>query len=111
MRPKCAKASAIIMYIIFYTVGIYWCGERMTKRRTIVEKPEGHGHIQMPDGKRFRVRYALVVLRVTDDEADTAELTSHYEVRGAAEATHIVGTIDLSEKTFKLQIDDGRCLE
>ena len=83
----------------------------MTIHRKIIEKPEGQGLLQFPDRKTIRVRYALVVIRTLDDEADTGGLTGQLEIRGAIEVSPNQGMVDLSEKHFTLKLDDGRCLK
>jgi hypothetical protein len=83
----------------------------MTKARTTVEKPEGHGVIQFPDRKTVSVRYALVVIRTLDDAADSGAPTGQIEIRGAIEVSPNQERVDLSEKHFTLQLDDGRCLQ
>jgi hypothetical protein len=83
----------------------------MTKKHIPVEKPEGQGLIRFPDGKIIRVRYALAVVRVLDDEAETGGLTGHIEVWGIIETRPDEATPNLSGKSFILKTDDGRCLQ
>jgi hypothetical protein len=83
----------------------------MTKRQKTIEKPVGHGRIPMTAGKSVNVRYALVVIHVVDNEADTTELAGHLEIRGAVEVDEKQGMVDLAGPDFTLQLSDGRCLE
>jgi hypothetical protein len=83
----------------------------MTKRRKTIEKPEGRGEIRTSDGNAVMVRFSLVVLQTVDDEADTGDLASHLEIRGAIEVNQDQGMVDLSGKHFTLITIDGRCLE
>jgi len=46
----------------------------MTKIRQSLEKLEGPGQIRLADGKSVPVRFALVVFRMVDDDADTGQL-------------------------------------
>ena len=83
----------------------------MTKRRKTIEKPAGRGHIPMTDGQSVNVRYSIVVLQTVDDEADTGQLASQLEVRGAIEVGQGQGMVDLAGMNFRLVMNDGRCLQ
>jgi hypothetical protein len=85
--------------------------EQMTKVRRTVERPEGQGLIHLPDRRTISVRYALVVVRILDDEADTDGLAGRLEVRGTIEESQGQGPVDLRGKQFTLKTDDGRCVE
>ena len=82
----------------------------MPIQRKIIEKPEGEGLIQFPGRKSIKVHYALVVVHVLDDEAETGGLTGHVEVWGTIETGRDEGTINLSGKSFIVKTNDGRCL-
>jgi hypothetical protein len=83
----------------------------MTKIRRSVEKPEGQGQIRLADGRSVPVRFALVVFRMVDDEADTGQQAGPLEVRGAIETDAGAGRLDLAGQHFTLRTPDGRCLE
>jgi hypothetical protein len=80
-------------------------------KRKMIERPEGQGLIQFPDGKTIRVRYALVVVRIIDDDADTGGLTGQAEIWGTIEAGRDEGTQNLSGKSFIVKTGDGRCMQ
>jgi hypothetical protein len=83
----------------------------MTKRRKTIEKPAGRGHIPMTEGRSVSVRYYLVVIQTVDDDVDTGQLASQFEIRGAIEVDQDQGMVDLAGKPFTLKLNDGRCLE
>ena len=85
-------------------------GKQMTKQRIMVENPRGEGLVQLPDRKTIRAKYALAVVRVLDDDADTAGLKGRFEVRGDVELNQNDGNMDLGGKSFTLKLNDGRCL-
>ena len=57
----------------------------------------------MTDGKRIKVRYSLVVLRVVDDEVDTGQFAGQLEIRGTIEVSQGQGLVDLGGKHFTLK--------
>ena len=83
----------------------------MTKSRRSIEKLEGQGQIRLADGTTVPARFALVVFRMVDDEADTGQQSGPLEVRGAIETSASAGRLDLTGQHFTLKTGDGRCLD
>jgi len=82
----------------------------MTKIRQSLEKLEGPGQIRLADGKSVPVRFALVVFRMVDDDADTGHLPEPLQVRGAIETAASAGALNLAGQSFTLKTNDNRCL-
>jgi hypothetical protein len=83
----------------------------MTKRRRTLEKPAGRGHIWLGNDTGIKVHYSLVVLQTVDDEVDTSPLAAQVEIRGAIEVEQDQSVADLKGAHFRLELNDGRCLE
>jgi|SRR5438105_7561 len=83
----------------------------MTKMRRSLEKLEGQGQLRLGDGRTVRARFALVVFRMVDDDAETTQHPGPLEVRGAIETEAGAGPLDLAGQRLTLITHDSRCLE